>query len=403
MKISFSPPYIDDSIIAEVVDSLKSGWITTGPKVKALESAIQEYSNSEAVLCVNSWTSGTIMMLKWLGVKAGDEVIIPAYTYAATALAVIHAGATPVMVDINDDFNISVDAVKSAITRKTKAIIPVDIAGWPCDYDELMSLVNEPEIKTLFEPDSDVQSKLQRILILNDAAHSLGAKYKGKNIGTEADITIFSLHAVKNITTAEGGAICINMPVPFDNLLIYAELRMMSLNFQTKDAFTKTKAGGWMYDIIGLGMKINMPDVNAAIGLAQMRQYDKLMVSRKKVFNMYVDAFSKFEWAQLPCQVSSKKETSHHLFQLRIKNFTEEQRNAMLVEIASSEVAVNVHFIPLPMLSYFKGLGYDIANYPVAYQNYAVEISLPIYPQLTDLELSYVVDSVIQAYNKVIA
>jgi len=226
MKISFSPPYIDDDVINEVVDALRSGWITTGPKVKALEEEIKNLSNAQEVLCVNSWTSGAIMMLKWLGVKEGDEVIVPAYTYSATALAVLHAGAKAIMVDSGDDFNISVEAIRKAITPNTKAIIPVDIAGFPCDYDAIMSLVKEPEVKSQFVAETDNQQKLGRILVLNDAAHSLGAWYKkGMRTGSETDIAIFSLHAVKNVTTAEGGAICLNLPEPFNNEALYTELR----------------------------------------------------------------------------------------------------------------------------------------------------------------------------------
>lgn len=402
MKINFSPPYVDDSVIDEVVDSLKSGWITTGPKVKALEDEIRVYSNTEAVLCVNSWTSGAIMMLRWLGVKEGDEVIVPAYTYSATALAVLHAGAKPVMVDICEDFNISVDAIRNAITSKTKAIIPVDIAGWPCDYEEIMQLVNDKTIKEIFIPTSEIQNQLGRILVLNDAAHSLGAKYKEKNIGTEADVTIFSLHAVKNITTAEGGAICLNLPKPFDNSLLYAELRQMTLNCQTKDAFSKSKAGGWRYDIVGFGMKINMPDVNAAIGLAQMRQYPKLLADRKRISERYHNFFSTCEWAIVPPQTSENKESSYHIYALRLKFISEEQRDQVIQIISERGVAVNVHFIPMPMLTFFKNQGFNIADYPQSFKNYACEISLPIYPQLTNEEVDYVIDSVKLAYEKTI-
>ncbi len=288
--------------------------ITTGPKVKALEDEIAKFSGAKSVLCVNSWTSGAIMMLTWLGVKEGDEVIIPAYTYAATALAVIHAGAKPVMVDINDDFNISVAEIAKAITPKTKAIIPVDIAGWPCDYKQIMDLVSSENILEKFTPTSDVQKKLGRILVLNDAAQSLGARYFDKNIGTECDVTIFSLHAVKNVTTAEGGAICLNMPAGFDNAELYSELRRMTLNCQTKDAFSKSKAGGWRFDIVGLGMKINLADVNAAIGLAQIRKYDTLLSQRKEVAARYRKAFSEYQWAVLPPQISDAKESSCHIF-----------------------------------------------------------------------------------------
>ena len=401
--IPFSPPFIDNSVIDEVVDSLRSGWITTGPKVKALEEEIQQFSKAKEVLCVNSWTSGAIMMLKWLGVQAGDEVIVPAYTYSATALAVIHAGAKPIMVDVGEDFNISVKAIKEAITSKTKAILPVDFAGFPCDYEEIMQLVTTNEIQSQFVPTSSVQEKLGRILVINDAAHSLGAFYK-KNVrtGSETDVAIFSLHAVKNVTTAEGGAICLNLPSPFDNKELYTTLRQMSLNCQTKDAFSKSKAGGWRYDIVGLGMKINMADVNAAIGLAQMRQYPDLLSERKRVFNLYNEAFSKLSWAILPPSISNEKVTSYHLYALRINEISEIQRDAIIDEISKKGVAVNVHFIPIPMLTFFKEQGYDIKKYPQSYKNYACEISLPIYPQLTNDQVSYIIDTVINSYGDII-
>lgn len=402
MKIPFSPPYIDDSVVAEVTDSLRSGWITTGPKVKALEEEICKLTETEQVLCVNSWTTGAIMMLRWLGVKPGDEVIIPAYTYCATAFAVLWAGVKPVMVDSGDDFNISVEAIRKAITPRTKAIIPVDIAGFPCDYNRIMSLVKEPAIKAMFQPTSEVMEKLGRIIVINDSAHSIGSHYEGKFSGTETDIAIFSLHAVKNVTTAEGGAICLNMPAPFDNAELYKELRMKALNCQTKDAFTKSKAGGWRYDIVGMGMKANMADVNAAIGLAQIRQYDKLLVERKRVFNAYDAAFADEPWAITPPVIKDGRETSYHVYALRIKDFTEEQRDEMISEIAKSEVAVNVHFIPLPMLTLFHDLGYDVKDYPQAYQNFSHEISLPCYPQLNDEMTQFVIKTVKDAYHKVV-
>ncbi len=402
MKIPFSPPYIDDKVINEVVDSLKSGWITTGPKVKALEEEIGRISGVKNVLCVNSWTSGAILMLRWLGLEPGDEVIVPAYTYSATALAVLWAGGKPIMVDSQEDFNISVKAIKEAITEKTKAIIPVDIAGFPCDYKSIMDLVNSDEIKAKFHPTSEVQEKLKRILVLSDSAHSIGAHYGDKRTGSETDLAIFSLHAVKNVTTAEGGAICLNLPKPFDNDELYKELRLRTLNCQTKDAFTKTKAGGWKYDIIGQGMKINMADVNAAIGLAQIREYENLLRERKRIFNIYTKAFADCEWAITPPSVSGIKESSYHIYALRIKGITEEQRDAIIQEISKDEVAVNVHFIPMPMLTLFKGLGYDIKNYPNAYNNYAHEISLPIYPQLSEEKVLFVAQTVIKAYKNII-
>lgn len=403
MKISFAPPYVDESVINEVIDSLRSGWITTGPKVRALEAEIKKLCSAKEVICVNSWTSGAIMMLKWLGVKEGDEVIVPAYTYAATALAVLHAGAKPIMVDVCEDFNISIEAIRKAITPKTKAIIPVDIAGFPCDYDAIMALVTEKKFLEMFQPSSPVQQKLGRIIVINDAAHSLGAYYnKDKRTGCETDVAIFSLHAVKNITTAEGGAICLNLPEPFDNSALYASLRQMTLNCQTKDAFSKSKAGGWRYDIVDFGMKINMPDVNAAIGLAQIRQYPALLMERKRMFNSYNQAFEECDWAILPPAKENEKESSYHIYALRIKGITEQQRDDIIDLIAKQEVAVNVHFIPMPMLSFFRNQGYDIANYPQAYKNYAQEISLPIYPQLTSEEVDFVIQTVIEAYKTVI-
>jgi dTDP-4-amino-4,6-dideoxygalactose transaminase len=403
MKIPFSPPFIDDEVIAEVVDSLKSGWITTGPKVKALESEIKKFCGANEVLCVNSWTSGAILMLRWLGLQPGDEVIIPAYTYSATALAVIHAGGTPVMVDCNDDFNISPLEIKKAITARTKAIMPVDIAGYPCDYESIMQLVKDQEINAKFQSTSDVQEKLGRIVVINDAAHSLGAKFDNTtHTGSETDIAIFSLHAVKNITTGEGGAICLNLPDPFNNAELYTHLRQMTLNCQTKDAFSKSVAGSWRYDIVGLGMKINMADVNAAIGLAQIRKYDLLLAERKRIFDLYNDLLKDFQWAVTPPSRKNGKETSYHLYALRIKDITEEQRDQIIVELANNDISVNVHFIPMPMLTYFRNLGYRIEDYPQAYENYKCEISLPVYPQLSDLAVRHVVENVINSYGKVI-
>ncbi|MDQ2863887.1 MAG: DegT/DnrJ/EryC1/StrS family aminotransferase, partial [Bacteroidota bacterium] len=361
------------------------------------------FSGAQEILCVNSWTSGAIMMLRWLGLKPGDEVIVPAYTYSATALAVIHAGGKPVMVDSNEDFNISVSAIRKAITTKTKAIIPVDIAGFPCDYDAIMEIVSSKEALDKYQAETPIQEKLGRILVINDAAHSLGANYReNMPTGCETDIAIFSLHAVKNVTTAEGGAICLNMPAPFNNAELYNELRQMTLNCQTKDAFSKSKAGGWRYDIIGLGMKINMADINAAIGLAQMRLYPELLKERKRVFKKYDNTLSRHPWAILPPSELNGRESSYHIYALRIKDITEEERDAIIVEISKKDIAVNVHFIPMPMLTFFKNQGYDIANYPQAYNNFASEISLPIYPQLLDEEVDFVAATVIEAYEKVI-
>lgn len=400
MNIPFSPPFIDADIISEVVSSLESGWITTGPKVKALEEEICKLTGVSHALCVNSWTSGAILMLKWFGVKEGDEVIVPAYTYSATALAVLHCGATPIMVDVKDDFTIAIEKIREKISSKTKVIIPVDIAGWPCDYKAINDLVNEPEIKQFFTPCHQNQKKLGRILVISDAAHSLGARIGGIEAGKLTDVTIFSLHAVKNITTAEGGVICLNLPDPFKNDKEYAYLRLMTLNGQTKDAFSKSKAGGWRYDIIDLGLKINMPDVLASIGLSQLRKYkDVLLKERKRVFQSYSDLFRQNSWVILPPQDTVSIQSSYHLYALRIMGFSEDQRDQLITFLSKKGIAVNVHFIPMPMLTLFKSLGYKIEDYPNAYNLYANEISLPIYPQLSKEQIFYIYDNLVTGYE----
>lgn len=399
--IPFSPPYIDEDIKAEVRDSLDSGWITTGPKTRALEDLTCEKFGVPKTLGVNSWTSGAILVLKWMGLKPGDEVIIPSFTYAATALAVIHAGGTPVMVDVKDDFTIDVDQVRQAITPSTKAIIPVDIGGVPADYQEINALVREQLILDQFKAESDFQEKLGRILVLSDAAHSIGASLDGQYSGTLTDISIFSLHAVKNITSAEGGLICLNLPEPFDNEEVYQLLRRFSLNGQTKDAFSKNVAGQWRYDIVEHGMKCNMADVNAAIALAQLRKYDSLLAERKRVFDIYTERLSAHDWAVTPDQnYSNNKQSCFHVYNLRI-NFSEKTRDAVIQFLAENGIAANVHFLPLPLLTAFKQFEVPEENYANARRLYATEISLPIYPQLTDEQAHLVASKVIEAVNTV--
>jgi len=403
MKIQFSPPYIDSDIIEEVTQSLNSGWITSGPKVMALEQEVSNLIGIERTVCVNSWTSGAILVLKWFGVKAGDEIIVPAYTYSATALAVVHCGARPVMVDISDDFTINVENIEKAITSKTKVIMPVDIAGWPCDYEAINILVNRPSVKNKFISESDKQTLLGRILVVSDAAHSIGAVYKGMPAGKLTDLTIFSFHAVKNITTAEGGAICLNLPDNFDNEEEYKLMKLYTLNGQNKDAFTKSQAGGWKYDILFAGLKVNMPDVCAAIGLAQIRKYDSfLLKERERVARSYHAFFSKYEHFELPPLEDENRKSCFHLYALRINGCKEEQRDLIIQEITVKGVAVNVHFIPMPMLTVFRNLGYKIEDYPVAYDNYSREISLPIYPQLTNEQIEYICEAVLTSYKKVV-
>ena len=400
--IPFSPPYIDEDVISEVLDSLNSGWITSGPKVKALEEEISKLCDVDYSVCVNSWTSGAILVMKWLGLEKGDEVIIPAYTYTATAQAILNCGATPVLVDVNDDFTIDVDQIAAKITSKTKAIIPVDIAGLPCDYNSINKLVNHPKVKDLFTPTSEIQDKLGRILVISDAAHSIGASYNNKKVGSLTDITVLSFHAVKNITTAEGGAICINLPNNFDTKEVYQTMKLWTLNGQTKDAFTKSQAGGWRYDIILPGLKVNLPDLSAAIGLAQIRKYSKTLLSlRKSIANYYEAYFKKTDWAILPTLKDEKRESCYHLYPLRIKNFSESQRDAMIREVSKRGVAVNVHFIPLPMLTLYSDMGYKIEDYPNSFKQYSGEISLPIYTQLSIEEVAYICKSIEEAYLEV--
>lgn len=402
MNIPFSPPYVDQDIIDEVVDTLKSGWITTGPKVKALEKEVVELTGCPQALGVNSWTSGAMLVLKWFGVGEGDEVIIPAYTYSATALSVLHCGAKPVMVDVLDDFTIDPLKLKQAITNKTKVVMPVDFAGLTCNYDKINDIVNDKDIVKLFNPSSEKQKMLGRLLVIADAAHSIGAQFMGKQSGNLTDITIFSFHAVKNITTAEGGIICINLPEPFSNEDEYKLMRVWTLNGQTKDAFTKSQAGGWKYDILFAGLKVNMPDLCASLGLGQIRKYHNLLLERKRVSNQYEAFFGDKAWAKLPLQKDEYRVSCNHLYALRINDISEAQRDMMIDQITSSGVAVNVHFIPMPMLTVFKNLGYRIENYPISYKNYAAEISLPIYPQLTYEAVHYICTTVEKAYQNVI-
>lgn len=400
MKIPFSPPYIDDDVKREVIETLDSGWITSGPKVLALEKLIGEQTGIDHVACCNSATSGLMLLLHWYGVTRGDEVIIPAYTYAATALVVMHLGAKPVLMDCGPDFNMDVAQLRTKITANTKVIMPVDIAGWPCDYKQINELVNEPAMQNLFAAKSENQKRLGRILVLSDAAHSIGAIYNGKQMGHGADFTVFSFHAVKNVTTAEGGAMCVNLPQNFDNGAVYKTLKLWSLNGQTKDALAKTQGAGWKYDIVYPGFKMNMPDVCAAIGLAQLRKYQTVILpERRRVFNEYLAQFSKYEWAQLPPQDTGKKKSSYHLFALRINGISEVQRDQMIDHITATGVSVNVHFQPLPLLTVFRDRGYTMSDYPVAYDSYSREISLPIYPGLDGIKITYIKNVVESAYH----
>lgn len=401
--IPFSPPRMDDKIFNEVVDTLKSGWITTGPKTKLFEKKLTEFTNSKATLCVNSATAGLELMLRWFGVGKGDEVIVPAYTYCATANVVIHCGATPVMVDIDEEsFNIDTNKLAQAITKRTKVIMPVDIGGLPCDYTDIYDIINAPAVKQQFQANNEIQKQLGRILIMSDAAHSLGAIYKGNKTGSLADISIFSFHAVKNLTTAEGGAVALNLPEPFNNEELYKFLCVLSLHGQSKDALAKTK-GNWRYDVVTAGFKANMTDIQASIGLIELERYEKdTLVKRRKIFDYYNSVFKNDSRFITPVFETEDKVSSYHVYLLRIKDTSETQRDEIIQKIFDKEVSVNVHFQPLPLLSFYKSLGYKIENYPQAFDNYKAEISLPVYYDLSDDNMKTVADAVVKSVTEVI-
>lgn len=398
--IPFSPPRIDDATITAVTEVLKSGWITTGPKTKQFEKDITAYCGNKATVCVNSWTMGMQVLLHWWGIGEGDEVILPAYTYCASGNVILHSGAKLIMVDVSkEDFNIDLSLIDKAITSRTKAIMPVDIGGWPCDYDELFALAEKH--KAIFQANNILQERLGRIAIMADAAHSFGAKYKNKAVGAVADITVFSFHAVKNLTTAEGGAIAFNLPEGFDHEEIYKEFCIKILHGQSKDALAKTQKGAWRYDVDEPGFKCNMTDLQAVIGLIELARYDVNLARRKVIFDRYTDAFQVDQRLLTPTYESDTKLSCYHLYQLRIEGASEQQRDAIITEISELDVTVNVHFQPLPLLTAFKKRGFLIGNYPTAYLKYVNEISLPVYYDLTDEQVQIVIDVVLTAVKKV--
>lgn len=399
--IPFSPPRIDQKVIDEVCAALKSGWITTGPRTKLFEKKITEYCGCKTTVAVNSWTMGVQVLLNWWGIKEGDEVILPAYTYCASANVIIHAGAKPVMVDINkEDFNISIAAIRKAISPKTKAIMAVDLGGFPCDYNEINALVNEKEIKDQFNPNSALQKQLGRILIISDAAHSFGAELNGKRSGSLTDISAFSFHAVKNLTTAEGGALCFNLPNEINHEEIYTKFCTMILHGQNKDALQKTQKGNWRYDVEEPGFKCNMTDLQAAIGLVELERYQENLDRRKRIFELYDTAFKEENWALIPLHTTNEKITSYHLYQLRIIGITENLRDKIMQEIFNQDVSVNVHFLPLPTLTAYKNSGYNINDYPETWNKYQNEISLPVYFDLTDEQVKTVIKAVVSSVEK---
>ena len=402
MNIPFSPPRIDKEIIEEVTNALKSGWITTGPKTKLFEKKIAEYCKVTDVLAVNSWTAGAELLLYWYDIKEGDEVIVPVYTYCATANIVIHRGAKVIMVDVTSDFGIDICKIEKHINARTKAIIPVDVGGLPIDYSALNMLLQKQNVKKLFIPESENQQKLGRILVLSDAAHSFGAVYNNKKVGSQADFTVFSFHAVKNLTTAEGGAICINLPKPFKNGEIYKQLNTLSLHGQNKDALAKTEKGSWEYDVIDAGFKCNMTDILASIGLVELSRYEKeTLPKRKAICEKYTKELSVFDFLITPLFKDNNRESSYHLYLLRIKDCTLEQRNSIIQEIFNQDVSVNVHYKPLPLLSYYKSLKYNIDDYPKAKKLWETEISLPVYYDLTEEQVSRVIKVVVESVVKI--
>lgn len=394
--IPFSPPDISEEEIKEVAEALRSGWITTGPRTKQLEKLIADYVGTEMCVCLNSQTACAEMALRVLGVTPDDEVITSAYTYTASASIIDHIGAKIVLIDTQkDSFEMDYDALEAAITEKTKAIIPVDLGGVVCDYDRLLEIVERK--KNLFRANSDIQKALGRVAIMADTAHSFGASRNGKMAGAIADFSSFSFHAVKNLTTAEGGALTWRTIDGIDNAEIYKKLQLLSLHGQSKDALAKTKLGAWEYDIVGTWYKCNMTDVAAAIGLKQFERYPKMLKRRKEIISRYDAAFKPLGVETLP-HYTDVAQSSGHLYITRVPNITADQRNEIIIKMAEHGVATNVHYKPLPMHTAYKNLGFDIADYPNAYAHFANEITLPLHTCLTDEDVEYV----IAAYKEVL-
>lgn len=391
MKISFSPPDISELEINEVAEALRSGWITTGPRTKKLEAEIAEWVGSEKCVCLNSQTACAEMALHILGVGEGDEVITSAYTYTASASVVCHVGAKLVLIDAQkDSLEMDYDALEAAINENTKAIIPVDIGGVPCNYDRIFEIVERK--KHLFRPGSQIQKAIGRIAVMADTAHSFGASYGGKMIGSVADFSSFSFHAVKNFTTAEGGALTWRNIPGIDNADIYKQLQLFSLHGQSKDSLAKSQIGAWEYDIVGTWYKCNMTDIAAAVGLKQFERYPGMLKRRKEIIGAYDKAFKPLGVKVLP-HYTDKYESSGHLYITEVPGITVEQRNEIIVKMAERGISCNVHYKPLPMHTAYKNMGFDIKDYPNAYNHFACEITLPLHTCLTDEEVEYVIDS----------
>lgn len=391
MNISFSPPDMSELEIQEVADAIKSGWITTGPKTKELERQIAKYVGVNRCVCLNSQTACGEMALRILGIGAGDEVIVPAYTYSASASIVDHVGAKIVFVDVQEGcLEMDYDKMEAAITEKTKAIIPVDLGGVPCDYDKIFAIVEKK--KALFQPKNEIQKAIGRIAICADTAHAFGASWHGKMCGSIADFSSFSFHAVKNFTTAEGGALAWKTIPGIDDEEIYHQLQLLSLHGQSKDALAKTKLGAWEYDIVGPWFKCNMTDIMAGIGLAQMKRYSAMLARRKEIIAKYDAAFKPLGIEVLD-HYNEEHQSSGHLYITRIPGAGLKERQEIIIKMAEAGIATNVHYKPLPMMTAYKNLGFDIKDYPNAYKRFENEITLPLHTCLTDEEVEYIIEN----------
>lgn len=391
MRIEFSPPDITQLEIDEVVDTLKSGWITTGPKTKRLEHELSVFTNTDKTVCLNSATAAMELTLRVLGVGAGDEVITCAYTYTASASVIDHVGAKIILVDTNkEDKFMDLKALENAITEKTKVIIPVDLAGKPCKYDEIFEIVERK--KSLFKPNNKLQEKIGRVVVMADAAHSLGAEYKGKPSGSIADFTCFSFHAVKNFTVAEGGSVTWNRALGLDDDEIYREFQLLSLHGQSKDALSKTQLGSWEYDIVAPNFKCNLTDIASGIGLAQLKRYPDLLKRRFEIVERYNKGFEGTRVKPF-VHFEEDKKSCCHLYIVNIEGASEEERNEIIVKMAEKGIATNVHYKPLPMHTAYKNLGFDIKDYPNAYNNYKSQITLPLHTLLTDEQVDYIIEN----------
>lgn len=401
-NIPFSPPDISEEEISEVVDALRSGWITTGPKTKQFEKEIASYCNTSKAVCLNSATACMELTLRLLGIGEGDEVITTSYTYTASASVIEHVGAKIIMVDCGkDSFHIDYDAIEDAITEKTKAIIPVDIAGVMCDYEKIFKAVNNK--KEMFKASNEIQKAIGRVVVLADAAHSFGASYKGMMAGEVADFTCFSFHAVKNLTTAEGGAVTWKDIEGIDNEKIYREFMLLSLHGQSKDALAKTKLGAWEYDIVYPAYKCNMTDIMAAIGLVQLKRYKELLERRKEIIGKYDEAMKKLD-VQVLQHYGEDFSSSGHLYLVRLNGKDEKVRNRIIEEMAKRRIATNVHYKPLPMHTAYKNLGFDIKDYPNSYKQYENEITLPLHTLLTDENVERVIgefSDIVRGYESI--